>query len=214
MLGTSRADSRRTTGLSPLPLSTASYRQTRASVRVLGSTIVLLDLVTSVQPFKEQTACVVSVPSASVAERGLWRRYRAPLIAALPAGLMLGAIAGLLFSVNTVHAAPQDQLPALLAYVALGAAFALTACTGAVLAVLIGRPRAETVASQCWYIAIGAGAAVCTAVLIAGALSAAITDSWEWYSFYIVIALGTGIAAAASAGGITAFFQYRPHLLP
>lgn len=126
----------------------------------------------------------------------------------------MGAIADLFFSVNTVHAAPQDQLPALLAYAGLGAAFALTACIGAVLAVLIGRPRAETVASQCWYIAVGAGAAVCTGVLIAGALSAAITDSWEWYSFYVVIALSTAVAAAASAGGITAFFQYRPRLLP
>lgn len=163
---------------------------------------------------EEQTACVVPAPSASVAERGLWRRYRAPLIAAVPTGLVLGAIADLFFSVSTVHAAPEDQLPALLAYAGLGAAFALTACTGAVLAVLVGRPRAVTIASQCWYVTAGAGAAVCTAVLIAGALSAAITDSWEWYSFYVVIALGTGVAAAASAGGITAFFQYRPRPLP
>jgi hypothetical protein len=163
---------------------------------------------------EEQTACVVSAPSAPATERSLWRRHRAPLIAAVPAGMVLGAIADLTFSVSTVHAAPQDQIPALLAYAGLGAALALMACTGSVLALLIGRPRAVTVASQCWYVTAGAGAAVCTGVLIAGALSAAITDSWEWYSFYVVIALGTGVAAAVTAGGITVFFQYRPRSLP
>lgn len=157
---------------------------------------------------------MTSATSPSIRRRDLLRRYRAPLIAAIPAGVLLGVIADLAFSVSTVHGSPQDQIPALLTYASIGATFALVACIGAVLALLIGRPRAATVAAQCWYIAAGAGSAVCIGVLIAGALSAAITESWEWYSFYAVVAIGTGVIAGVGAGGITAFFQYRPRLLP
>jgi len=157
---------------------------------------------------------MTSPAPSSVAGRELWRRYRAPLIAAIPAAMLLGAIADLAFSVNTVHASPQDQIPALLAYASLGAAFAVVASIGAVLALLVGRSRATTSATQLWHIAAGAGAAVLIGVLLAGAISATSTDSWEWYPFYAVIAVVTGLVAAAGASGLTAFFQYRRHLLP
>jgi hypothetical protein len=157
---------------------------------------------------------MTSATPAPVAGRDLWRRYRAPLIAALPAGVLLGAIADLAFSVNTVHASPEDQIPALLTYATLGTAFALVASVGAALALLVGRRRTTSPAAQIWHIAAGAGAAVSIGVLLTGALSAAITDSWEWYSFYAAVALATGLVAAAAAGGITALFQYRHLLLP
>lgn len=156
---------------------------------------------------------MTSATSAPVAGRALWRRHRAPLIAAVPAGALLGAIADLAFSLDTVHASPQDQVPALLAYLVLGAGFALVACIGAVLAVLVGHPRA-TAATPFRRIAAGAGTAVSVGVLLVGAVSAAITDSWEWFSFSAAIAVVTGLIAAAAASGITAFFQYRHRLLP
>jgi cytochrome bd-type quinol oxidase subunit 2 len=162
----------------------------------------------------EQTADVTPAVPTQVAGRDLWRRYRAPLIAAVPAGVVLGAITDAAFSMNTVHAAPQDQIPALLAYASLGAVFALVASIGAVLALLAGRSRAGTSATQLGRIAAGAGAAVLIGVLVSGAISAASTDSWEWYSFYAEIAVITALVAAACASGITAFFQYRHRLRP
>jgi hypothetical protein len=157
----------------------------------------------------------VTVPAlAPAAGRDLWRRYRAPLFAAVPSGVLLGAIADLAFSVNTVHALPQDRIPALLTYAGFGAAFALVASIGAVLALLVGRRRAATSVAQLGLIAAGAGAAVFIGVLLSSALSAAITDSWGWYSFSAVIAVVTGLGAGAGALGITAFFQHRLRLLP
>lgn len=157
---------------------------------------------------------MTSAAPVPAAQRVLLRRYRAPLIAAGPAGVLLGAIADLAFSVNTVHASPQDQIPALVVYGSLGAGFAVVASIGAVLALLVGGSRSETSTTPLWHIAAGAGAAVFIGVLLSGALSAAITDAWEWYSFYAVGAVVTGLVAAAAASGITAFFQYRHRLLP
>lgn len=149
---------------------------------------------------------ILAAPT-TVVGRDLWRRYRAPLISAVPVGLLLGAIADLGFSVNTVHASAQDHIRALLAYSGLGAAFALVASIGAVLAVLAGRSRAATPATQLLRIAAGAGAAVFIGVLIVGALTAASTGAWEWYSFYALTAVVTGLLSAALASGITVSFQ-------
>jgi hypothetical protein len=162
---------------------------------------------------EEQTAAMTSAAPTPVVGQALWRQYRAPLIAAIPAGVLLGAVTDLVFSM-TVHASPQDQVAGLLAYASLGAVFALVASIGAVLALLARRSRAATSATQLAHIAAGAGSAVLIGVLVSGALSAAITDSWEWYSFYVAIALATGLVAAAGASGITAFFQYGHRLLP
>lgn len=154
-----------------------------------------------------------SAAVAPVVGRDFWRRYRAPLVAAIPAGVLLGATADLAFSANTVHASPQDRIPALLAYAGLGEVFALIACIGAGAALLVRRPPAATSASQLWRIAAGSGTAVVIGVLLTGALLAGITETWGWYSFYAMVAVVTGIVAAAGASGITALFQYRhPHL--
>lgn len=157
---------------------------------------------------------MTSAAPTPVVGHDLWRQYRAPLIAAIPAGVLLGAVTDLVFLMTTLHASPQDQVAALLAYASLGAVFALVASIGAVLALLVRRSRAATSATQLAHIAAGAGSAVLIGVLVSGALSAAITDSWEWYSFYVAIALATGLVAAAGASGITAFFQYGHRLLP
>lgn len=154
-------------------------------------------------------------PDAEAGSRRRWRRYRAPIAAALPLGFVVGALAGLAFWLNSPEPGTGAALGVMvLQYGGVGAGFAAVALVGASVAVATQTGGSRSGPTPFARIGLGAAACITAAVLVAAAASATAIDSWEWFGITCWIAVVIGLVGGACAAAATAFFEYRSRILP